>query len=277
MRLLLFSFFLLAMVSCRQVVDAVNMKQLAPELVAYGKEADAWYEYMPEFAPHFCLKTRYAVVYSDPQMKLGYWRLRHPLPPQRVMMEARGDSLILHRSFVWDGVSFGRTEPRELMPSLLHDALYLTGDIAVIIIFSDKALFHIFMSGKCNGVFVIYQHDSRCLGIHNVNDTLCMGIFFHILRSIRNGVGTHLILLDLSTDSHIYRSVAKRSSCARFLIAFTKLKRDIAVTSHSHLQFGCCQIACHHNSGNQQYQQHHTQNIGPNRLSSAAFFSSFCN
>ena len=81
MRALLFILSLLLLASCRQVVDAVNMKQLAPELVEYGKTADAWYEYMPEYAPYFCLKTRCAIVYSDAQMQLGYWRLRHPLPP----------------------------------------------------------------------------------------------------------------------------------------------------------------------------------------------------
>lgn len=165
MRLLLFSFFLLALASCRQVVDAVNMKQLAPELVAYGKEADAWYEYMPEFAPHFCLKTRYAVVYTDSQMKLGYWRLRHPLPPQRVMMEARGDSLILHRSFVWDGVSFGRTEPRELMPSLLHDALYyaLQGNAPFTRREADLAFLRACRRYNCSGKYASYL-SVRALG-----------------------------------------------------------------------------------------------------------------
>ncbi len=115
---------LLIAASCRQVVDVVNVKQLAPEVVDYGQQADAWYEYMPQYAPYFCLKTRYSLAWRDAQMQLGYWLLRHPEPPHRVIMEARGDKLLLHRGFVWDGVSFGNTVPRELVPSLLHDALY---------------------------------------------------------------------------------------------------------------------------------------------------------
>ena len=158
MRLLLFSFALLALASCRQMVNAVNMKQLAPELVEYAREPGAGYEYMPEYAPHFCLKTRYHIVYSDPEMQLGYWRLRHPLPPHRVMMEARGDSLILHRSFVWDGVSFGRTEPRELMPSLLHDALYyaLQGDAPFTRREADLAFLRACRRYNCSGKYASY-------------------------------------------------------------------------------------------------------------------------
>ena len=115
---------LLLPTACRQVVNVVNVKQLAPEVVAYGQKEDSWYEYMPQYAPHFCLKTRYSLAWHDPEIQLGYWRLLHPEPPHRVIMEARGDTLLLHRGFVWDGVSFGNTEPRELVPSLLHDALY---------------------------------------------------------------------------------------------------------------------------------------------------------
>lgn len=158
MRLLLCSVVLLSLVSCRQVVDAVNMKQLAPELVEYGKCPDAWYEYMPEYAPYFCLKTRHAIEYKDPQMKLGYWRLLHPLPPHRVMMEARGDTLILHRSFVWDGVSFGRTEPRELIPSLLHDALYyaLQGNAPFSRREADLAFLRACRRYNCSGKYTSY-------------------------------------------------------------------------------------------------------------------------
>lgn len=124
MRLLPTAFCLLLLVACRQVVDVVNVKQLAPEIAAFGRRADAWYEYMPQYAPYFCLKTRYSLMWHDAEMNLGYWVLRHPEPPHRVVMEARGDKLLLHRGFVWDGVSFGKTVSRELVPSLLHDALY---------------------------------------------------------------------------------------------------------------------------------------------------------
>lgn len=110
--------------SCRQVVGVVNMKQMAPEIAQYGLQQDAWYEYMPQYAPHYCLKTTCSLAWHDPDMQLGHWLLRHPLPPYRVMLEARGDTLYIHRGFVWDGVSFGNTAPEELVPSLLHDALY---------------------------------------------------------------------------------------------------------------------------------------------------------
>jgi hypothetical protein len=113
-----------ALPACRQVVDAVNAKQLAPLVVERGCAAENWYEYLPAYAPYFCLRTRHAFIYHDAEMQLGYWRALHPLPPHRVLLEARGSSLIIHRSFVWDGMSFGRTEPAELVPSLLHDALY---------------------------------------------------------------------------------------------------------------------------------------------------------
>lgn len=124
MRLLVSMVSLLLLASCRQMVDAVNIKQLAPDVVKLGKHADAWYEYMPEYAPYFCLKTRYSLSWHDPEMQLGYWLIRHPESPHRVIMEARGDTLLLHRGFVWDGVSFGKTLSRELVPSMLHDALY---------------------------------------------------------------------------------------------------------------------------------------------------------
>ena len=114
----------MAVSSCRQMLDAVNMKQLTPQVVEYGKLPGNWYEYMPAYAPYFCLKTRCAIVYHDAEMQLGYWRAIHPVAPHRVLVEGRGDSLIIHRSFVWDGMSFGKTEPRELFPTLLHDALY---------------------------------------------------------------------------------------------------------------------------------------------------------
>lgn len=110
--------------SCRQVVNLVNVKQLSPEVVRMGQDAGGWYTYMPEYAPHFCLRTLYSIAWHDPAMQLGYWKLRHPEPPHRIIMEARGDTLYIHRGFVWDGISFGNTVPAELVPSLLHDALY---------------------------------------------------------------------------------------------------------------------------------------------------------
>lgn len=145
-------------VACRSLIDAVNLKQLAPEIAEYGSRADSWYSYMPEYAPYFCLKTRAHMIYTDPEMQLGYWLALHPEPPHRVMMEARGNTLILHRSFVWDGMSFGRTSSRELIPSLLHDALYyaMQGKAPLSRREVDKAFLRACRRYGCSGKYTAY-------------------------------------------------------------------------------------------------------------------------
>lgn len=115
---------LLGLVGCRSVVHTINMKQISPEVVTGASAPGSWYAYIAERAPGFCLVTRHAVVWRDGQMALGWWRALHPQPPHRVMMEARGDTFILHRRYVWDGMTWGRTEIKDLLPTLLHDALY---------------------------------------------------------------------------------------------------------------------------------------------------------
>ena len=144
--------------SCRQMVEVVNVKQLAPQVVECGKQPGNWYEYMPEYAPYFCLKTRYAIVYHDAEMQLGYWRALHPEPPHRVLLEGRGNSLIIHRSFVWDGMSFGKTVPEELLPSLLHDALYYArqGNAPFSRREADTAFLRASKVRKCKGAYTAY-------------------------------------------------------------------------------------------------------------------------
>ena len=141
------------------------MKQLSPQVVECGKHPKGWYEYLPEYAPYFCLKTRYAIIFHDVEMNLGYWRLLHPEAPHRVMMEGRGDMLILHRSFVWDGMSFGNTVPEELLPSLLHDALYyaLQGDAPFSRREADAAFFRSCQTHGCPGKYLTYL-SVRALG-----------------------------------------------------------------------------------------------------------------
>jgi hypothetical protein len=166
MRVILFSFlWLFILASCRQMIDAVNMKQLSPAVVTAGMRSDSWYEYMPEFAPYFCLKTRCHLIYTDEEAQLGYWRALHPLPPHRVLMEARGHSLILHRSFVWDGMSFGKTVPEELLPSLLHDALYYArqGNAPFSRREADTAFLRACKVRKCKGAYTAYL-SVRALG-----------------------------------------------------------------------------------------------------------------
>lgn len=150
--------FLLLLTCCRQVIDAVNMKQISPEIARCGSTPGAWYEYVPEHAPYFCLRTRHHILYHDPEMQLGYWRARHPLPPNRVVLEARGSSLMIHRSFVWDGMSFGKTEPRELLPTLLHDALYYArqGGAPVSRRAVDQAFLRACKAHECSGIYAVY-------------------------------------------------------------------------------------------------------------------------
>lgn len=106
------------------MLTAVNTKILAPEVIADAQQAGSWYGYLPQYAPYFCLVTQTTLVWRDPAMKLGHWCAKHPRPPHRLLMEAHGDTFILHRGYVWDGMTWGRTEKRDLFPTLLHDALY---------------------------------------------------------------------------------------------------------------------------------------------------------
>lgn len=123
-RLLLFCLCLVPLCGCRQVGEALNPKVIDPAVIAAAQREGAWYGYVPERAPGFCLVTQRAVIWHDPEMHLGSWRGRHPAPPHRVLMEARDSTLVLHRRYVWDGMTWGSTRPRDLLPTLLHDALY---------------------------------------------------------------------------------------------------------------------------------------------------------
>lgn len=114
----------LSVSGCRQVIHAVSLKQISPEVQAAAAQPGSWYAYLPERSPGFCLLTRHAVVWRDLEMDLGKWQAVHPKPPHRVMMEARGNTFILHRRYIWDGLTLGCTHLRDLLPTLLHDALY---------------------------------------------------------------------------------------------------------------------------------------------------------
>lgn len=110
--------------SCMQVLSAANRKTLAPEVAEAGLRSGNWYVYLPERAPGYCLMTAQTLVWHDPDMHIGHWRGLHPDPPHRVLMEAHGDTFTLYHHYVWDGMTWGHTEPRHLKPTLLHDALY---------------------------------------------------------------------------------------------------------------------------------------------------------
>ena len=114
----------LCLSSCYQLLSEVNCKSVAPEVIAEAQKKGNWYGYLPQYAPYFCLITQETLMWKDPQMKLGHWRAKHPKAPHRLLMEAHGDTFILYRHYVWDGMTWGRTEKRDLLPTLLHDALY---------------------------------------------------------------------------------------------------------------------------------------------------------
>lgn len=99
-------------------------RQIEPGVIESSRAPGSWYAYMPQRAPGFCFITRHAMVWHLPEVELGYWQGLNTAPPHRVLMEARGHIFILHRRYVWDGMTFGRTKERDMMPSLLHDALY---------------------------------------------------------------------------------------------------------------------------------------------------------
>ncbi len=106
------------------MVGSLVEKAISPDVIAGAQEAGSWYSYLPAHSPGFCLRTERALIWREPGMKLGYWRGLHPRPPHRVLMEARGDTFILHRHYVWDGMTVGETLPRDLCATLRHDALY---------------------------------------------------------------------------------------------------------------------------------------------------------
>ncbi len=113
-----------SLVSCSQMVGQVVEKSISPAVIAGAQRPDSWYSYLPARAPYFCLRTERALIWREPGMQLGYWRGLHPQAPHRVLMEARGDTFILHRHYLWDGMTVGETLPRDLCATLRHDALY---------------------------------------------------------------------------------------------------------------------------------------------------------
>ena len=114
----------LPLTGCAGLLDMTLHKSIAPEVQADSQKEDCWYTFLPHRTPAFCLRTRRAIIWKDKSLNLGYWRGLHPQPPHRVLVEARGHTLILHRRYVWDGNSVGTTHRADLMPSLRHDILY---------------------------------------------------------------------------------------------------------------------------------------------------------
>lgn len=82
-----------------------------------------WYCFLPEESPGACLQTARPLHWRFPGLNLGVWSARRPESGELVMT-ARGDCLTLEGGYVWDGATLGTTTPRNLAPTLVHDALY---------------------------------------------------------------------------------------------------------------------------------------------------------
>ena len=129
----LHAFFLLCLASMlssnctlttASAAEPQNGKTLDPAIATEAQKKDCWYEYLPEKAPGFCLRTKITLTWEDPQVNVGYWQGLSPYPPHNIIMEAKGHTFVLYAGYEWDGNSVGHTELAHLMPSLRHDALY---------------------------------------------------------------------------------------------------------------------------------------------------------
>lgn len=123
-RLLYVTLFALLLSHCEQLGNAVISKQITPDVIQGAQTRDAWYQYLPDRAPGFCLRTTRTLIWKDPVLHLGYWRGVDPKRPRRTYMEARDDTLIIYPGYIWDGMTIGTTTAADLPSTLLHDALY---------------------------------------------------------------------------------------------------------------------------------------------------------
>lgn len=97
---------------------------MTPDVIYGASLQPTWYEYLPEKAPGFCLRTTRSILWRDPLLRLGYWRGVDPDDASRIYMEARGSTLIIYPGYTWDGMTIGTTTSADLTSTLLHDALY---------------------------------------------------------------------------------------------------------------------------------------------------------
>lgn len=109
---------------CEQIGTAILGKTITPDVIRGAETRPTWYQYLPEKAPGFCLRTTRTLIWRDPLLQLGYWRGVDPDHPSRVYMEARGSTLIIYPGYTWDGMTIGTTTSADLPSTLLHDALY---------------------------------------------------------------------------------------------------------------------------------------------------------
>lgn len=110
--------------SCEQVGVMFVGKEIAPDVISRAGEQDSWYAFLPEQHPGFCLRTTCTVIQTLPGRNIGYWSGFDSDSPGNIIMEARGNCLVIYPDYVWDGKSIGTTGTADLEATLIHDALY---------------------------------------------------------------------------------------------------------------------------------------------------------
>lgn len=114
----------LTVCGCEQLGVLVLGKEIDAGVIRDAAGKESWYEFLPEQYPGFCLRTTCVMICSSPQMNLGYWSGYDSDNPDEIMMEARGNTLVIYPGYVWDGKTIGTTTPEDLKSTLVHDALY---------------------------------------------------------------------------------------------------------------------------------------------------------
>lgn len=104
-----------------EAADSAVVREAPPLYPAPGSRG--WYRFLPDKAPGACLQTTRPLHWRFPGLDFGSWSARKPDSGDRVMA-AEGDCFTLEGGYVWDGATLGTTTPRNLAPTLVHDALY---------------------------------------------------------------------------------------------------------------------------------------------------------
>ena len=107
----------LALGSCEQVGVMFVGKEIAPDVISRAGEQDSWYAFLPEQYPGFCLRTTCTVIQTLPGRNIGYWSGFDSDSPGNIIMEARGNCLVIYPDYVWDGKSIGTTGPGQARAS----------------------------------------------------------------------------------------------------------------------------------------------------------------
>lgn len=121
--------WLLSLSGCKSIAPGVAAGATRSPVVREGAAFEptpgsrGWYRFLPDKAPGACLQTARPLRWRFPGLDFGSWEAHKPDSAERVM-SARGECLTIDGGYVWDGATLGTTTPRNLAPTLVHDALY---------------------------------------------------------------------------------------------------------------------------------------------------------